>query len=266
MQSRADRPPPAGASRANLAQFHYDRCQAENDLGRIEDAVADCEKALELGRGTLELRELRRLEQGAALMNGRAGRNKKALEILLAMFREYDRPGTRGSLVNTSRLIVEQYIGAGDLSQADVYFRKQQAVLQDLRKGKNYNGLRRASWEGDFEQTRGRLYEARGQFKDAEDPLRKAVVLSREAIRLRETADDDAVRPPVAQRESRTDLLLARLGLVKARQGRSAEGEADIRRALLNRLKAAGKYNLQTIQIAGILADLLISERRFAEA
>src|SRR5262245_14269610 len=53
---------------------------------------------------------------------------------------------------------------------------------------------------------------------------------------------------------------------MKARQGRVAEGEADVRRALLSRLKATGKYNLSTAPFIGFLANLLVEQGRFSEA
>jgi len=53
---------------------------------------------------------------------------------------------------------------------------------------------------------------------------------------------------------------------MKARQGRVAEGEADVRRALLNRLKATGQYHLQTAGFIGHLAILLIEQGRYTEA
>src|SRR5262249_51179119 len=62
------------------------------------------------------------------------------------------------------------------------------------------------------------------------------------------------------------DFLLTNEGLVKARQGRLNEAEADVRRALLSRLKAVGKYHSDTAQMANSLAKLLSEQARFAEA
>src|SRR5262249_11181964 len=52
----------------------------------------------------------------------------------------------------------------------------------------------------------------------------------------------------------------------KARQGRLVEGEADVRRALLSRLKAGGKYNTVTADIILILTGLLVEQGRYREA
>ena len=62
--------------------------------------------------------------------------------------------------------------------------------------------------------------------------------------------------------EQAADRILAAMGRVQARQGRLAEGEATVRRALLNRLQATGKYNLQAANFVGFLANLLVEEGR----
>ena len=53
---------------------------------------------------------------------------------------------------------------------------------------------------------------------------------------------------------------------MKARQGRLAEAEADVRRALLARLKARGKYNTSAPRFIMGLADVLVEQGRYAEA
>ena len=53
LRSRADAEPKAGLNRGELAKFHYQRCQARSLLGESNNAIADCEQAVELGRGSL---------------------------------------------------------------------------------------------------------------------------------------------------------------------------------------------------------------------
>jgi hypothetical protein len=53
---------------------------------------------------------------------------------------------------------------------------------------------------------------------------------------------------------------------VKARQGRLVEGEGDVRNALLNRLKACGKYNTQTAGIIPTWPACWSSKGRYCEA
>src|SRR5262245_54752961 len=58
LTARADMTPPEGASRKVLAEFHYDRASARALLGRLNDSIADAEKAMELGQGAVDYAHL----------------------------------------------------------------------------------------------------------------------------------------------------------------------------------------------------------------
>jgi CHAT domain-containing protein len=264
LHAEANASPPSGASRAALAKFHYDRCQARSLLADFRAAAADCEKALQLGQGALGLWEFARILQGLAIQYAFAGQHKKALALFQRITHQTNIKGSKGFLFNANRNIVSSYIALGDINQAAVYVARNNALIQEARSWPRYVGFLRANWEADVEEGRGRLAEARGQFREAEASFRKAEALRRESMRLLHTSDEP--RPPMSQLEQSTDLVVALQGQVKARQGRIAEGEADVRRALLSRLKATGKYNMQTAKYIGFLANLLIEQGRFAEA
>ena len=68
-------------------------------MGRFQDAVADSEKAVEIGRGASDPKQLGTFLQGQALAYDAAGDAKKSLAIFLAITREYDRPGVKGHLL-----------------------------------------------------------------------------------------------------------------------------------------------------------------------
>jgi tetratricopeptide (TPR) repeat protein len=59
---------------------------------------------------------------------------------------------------------------------------------------------------------------------------------------------------------------LAGAARVKARQGRLSEAEADARRALLDILKAVGKYHPATASFVVGLAAVLVEQGRYPEA
>ncbi len=265
MRADANAAPPAGAGRGELAKFHYKRCIARSALGEYRGAVADCEKAVELGRDSLQTVDLARLRQGLSIQYAAIGDPKRALTVSLGTVGQVDVKGVKGWLFNTHRHISERYIQLGDFNQAEVYVRKNQALLQEARGWPTYSGYRRFVWEFQTEASRSRLLEARGQFREAEAAFRRAEGLQREVLRLRSTWTD-ALPPPPDQLEQTIDLMIAAQGRMKARQGRIAEGEADVRRALLSRLKATGKYNLTTANYIGFLSNLLVEQGRFAEA
>ncbi len=264
MRADADAKPPANAGRGELAKFHYKRCIARSALGDFRAGVADCEKAGEYGEGSLDILGLGRIRQGLAIQYAFSGDPKKALQVLLKSAQTFDVKGAKGFLFNIQRHIVDRYIQLGDFNKAEVYVRKNQSLIQEARGWPQYSGFRRASWECDVEQSRARLYEARGQFREAEASYRRAENLRREELRLVRTYE--GLPPPPDQVEQAIDFVIAAQGRMKARQGRIAEGEADVRRALLSRLKATGKYNLQTAQYVGFLANMLVEQGRYAEA
>jgi CHAT domain-containing protein len=59
---------------------------------------------------------------------------------------------------------------------------------------------------------------------------------------------------------------LALEGRTKVKQGRVGEGEADVRRALLNRLTKSGKFHPDTAGVLGVLVYVMQEQGRYAEA
>jgi len=268
MQAEANAEPPGGG-KGEVAQFLYQRCQSRAQLGDSKSALADCEKAVELARSSLEMRAQTRLRQGLAGQYSAAGDPKKALAVFLEMTSTVgarDVRNGKGFLFNAHRQITECYIQLGDFAQAEIYVRRNDALIREARGWGNVGPFVRASWEGDVEWGRAALYEARGQFHEAEAAYARALAQKGQMPRLLSTFPPGGIPPPLSQLQRANDRLLALQGRMKARQGRIAEGEADVRRALLNRLNATGKYNLQTSQHIGWLANLLVEQGRFAEA
>jgi hypothetical protein len=135
----------------------------------------------------------------------RLGHPRKALEVLNAMVREHNRPGSKGRLINTYRLIIQQYVNLGEFKQATAALRSIEGLMQELRKGSSYRGFLRATWECDAEFARALLFDAHGQFHEAELAYRRAEALRRESIRERETY---VYPPPVPQLQQAADMLL----------------------------------------------------------
>lgn len=263
LRAAANATPKAGLGRGEQAWFLLDRCIARGTLGDFKSAIADCEKAVEQARGAMSTPEYGRILQGLALQYGYAGETKKSLDAWLRLAREMDVKGARGFLFNANRNIGQHYIALGDLKQGEAYVGRNTVLLQEAKGWDTYEGYRRASWNGDVERGNGNLYDARGQYREAEAAYRRAETwwLERKGV----TSLNGIALPP-DQTAHATDLVVALLGRTKARQGRMAEGESDVRRALLSRLKVTGKYNLQTAKFIGYLANLMVEQGRLAEA
>lgn len=264
-KAAADAEPPAGASRATLAQFYQDRGIARTQVGRLMDAIADADKAVELGRGAVDRRTFAVFRQFAARQYSAAGNPKRALAIFMQLVQDPSAP--QGFHFQAYRQIAGFLIQMGDVAQADAYLRRSIALLQTARtsglpKWRNFYGKHGQQWEADVETHRAIILEARGQFSDAEASYRVAEQRRRAAARA--LADSN---PSVENLTLQTaDLLLLGQARVKAKQGRLAEAEADARRALLSRLQDRGKYSPATLRFTMGLANILIEEGRFAES
>jgi tetratricopeptide (TPR) repeat protein len=266
LHANADAEPPSGADRAQLAKFHYDRCQARFLLGESRGAVADCERAVQLGEGVFQPADFARFLQGLSVQYLYAGDSRKSLDVLLRLRSQTNVKGAKGFHFNANANIVDRYIKLGDIDQAEATVRRSATLIQEARGWPGYsNAYLHSDWEADFERAKGLLYAARGQYREAEAALHRVELLKTAVLRnLR--AYPGGVPPPPAQIQWVIDVMIARQGEMKSRMGRFAEGEADVRRALLSRLKTNGKYHVLTAQHIGFLADQLIEQGRYAEA
>ena len=269
MRAAADVQPPAGLSREKLARFHYERGTARAGLGRLSDAIADANKAVETGRGAVELNLLGRLQQFAGLQYSAMGDPKRALEIFTRQGREMDGPGAKGYQFDSNRQLASIYLQMGDLGQAEAYLRRNMTLIVEARTSglpgwRSSYPTRGQNWEAIVESHRAMIFEARGQFRDAEASFRTAEQRQRGGMKtFLATAPNP---PPEAQMLQGADFLALGQARMKARQGRLAEAEADARRVLLSRLKAQGKYHPMAPRFIMGLADVLIEQGRYAEA
>jgi CHAT domain-containing protein len=260
-RAQADAQPPDSKDRSALGAFYFQRAVARASLGRNREAIADGEKAVELG--TNFFMETSRYQEFVINQYLVVGETKRGIDETERLSRKYEELGRgKGRFFSGNVRIVTAYLAIGDLKQAEVYVKRSQALLAESRSWRNVEPFR-SYFEGYTESASARLLEARGQFREAELASRKGQLLLADAIV--KSATWVVPRLP-GTFESHVDSLLTLEGRVKARQGRLAEAEADMRRALLSRLKAVGKYNIETAQISTNLANVLSEQARFAEA
>ena len=268
LKDKADAPAPAGIAKADLAWFYYQRGNARSQLGRIKDALDDASKAIEVGRGAIDANRLGRLQQFAGLQHSFAGNPRQALAIFQAQVRDTNVKGAKGFLFGAYRQIGGILLGMGDIDQADAYLRRSHALLQEARTSgmpgwRTSYAQRGQSWEADYEDHRASIFEARGQFREAEAAYR--LVEQRRRASLSGVLNQKNA-PPESQVLRGVDFAVVSQARMKARQGRLAEAEADARRALLARLKDQGKYNSTTPRFIMGLANILSEQGRHADA
>jgi hypothetical protein len=177
-------------------------------------------------------------------------------------------PGAKGFLFGGHRQISFFLIQMGDVEQADAYLRRSLTLIQEARTSglpgwrTNYEQIGQ-SWESDLEYHRAIMFEARGQYREAETAYRLAELRRRASVKgvlVMKNA------PPESQVRQSIDLMVLGQSRTKLKQGRLAEGEADARRALLARLQDQGKYNSVTPRYILGLANALIEQGRYEEA
>ena len=129
----ADAELPKSGSKSALAQFYYDRGNARASLARNDEALADAQKAWEVGQGGFEERQDTRVIQFVGLQYLAVGRPKEAIDFWLKAVGLGEQPGRRGALINAARGIAQAYLAMGDVSQADAFARRVISRVQEAR-------------------------------------------------------------------------------------------------------------------------------------
>lgn len=269
VKSDADRMPTGKESKQELAQFYYDRANARSQLGRLADAIADANRAAEVGRGVVDFNMMGRLMLFAGLQYATAGDPKHALEIYQRVLREAaSMPGAKGFQFSTYRQMAGVVVQMGDIAQAEGYLQRALTGIREARTSghpawrASYAKYGQA-WESDIDYTRAIIAEARGRFAEAEAAYRTAEQRKRASMKALLASENPPTESTLLQAIDTTAVCQARM---KAAQGRLAEAEVDARRALLARLKDVGKYNgMMPYYVTG-LASILVEQGRYPEA
>jgi CHAT domain-containing protein len=268
-KATADAAPAHGLAGPQLAQFLFDRAAARALLARNKDALADGLQALELGKHGMDLRFLARTRRLVAMQYKAIGNPKDAIAILQVQVSEGAVPGRRGTIISSLRAIAQILISVGDVSQANAYVGRAEAMVSEARGSPNPKW--RASypiyghgWEADADAARGLIFEARGQYAEAEGAYRRAEAFERAV--LKDLARYDPPVPPREQVLQTADDYLLSIARNEMKQGKLAAAEADARRALLGILKAQGKYTPPTPNYIIGLAGILVEQGRYKEA
>jgi CHAT domain-containing protein len=266
MKAQADAEPPHNASSAALAGFYYDRGTMRLTLGRVDEALDDGQKSLQFAQGTPLVAS--RSRQFIGIVKSAQGDLKGGLQAFQELNRTANAQHYVGWIINSSWNIIQRLIAIGDLPQADGYLRQMTAALTEARTSghpkmrQNYQ-LKGRSWEADVEAARAAMFEAHGQFRDAENAYKRAADYKRAAVADLMKLEDHV---PEDQMRHAADLDLFNAARMKAKQSRLAEAEVDIRQVLLARLKAQGKYNPKTTGFVIGLANIMVDEGRYADA
>jgi CHAT domain-containing protein len=253
---------PADAEPIAQVTHHRARGFALSELGQYPQAVAELTQGIAAGE-TNGINVIRlRMELG--YVYSFEGDNKAALRSLERAVEDLEKLKQFGGLPICYRWLAQIHIYLGDIPQAEEYVRKLEATIENYRISPQYNENALDAGRVQLEFAHGRVFDARGQFREAEQSYELANSLTPVLRTLAAAQPTDSANLNYLQ--TLIDNLTASAGRAKARQGRFAEGEADARRALLGRLNSVGKYNLTTARTLPYLSTILIEQGRYSEA
>ena len=260
---------PNGLTGPKLAEFLFDRGAARGLLARNKDALADGLQALDIAKHGMDLRFLARTRRLVALQYQATGNPKDAIAILQVQVGEGNVPGRRGTVISSLRSIAQILVSLGDINGATGYVNRAEAMVSEARGSPNPKW--RASypiyghgWEADADAAHGLVFEARGQYAEAEASYRRAESFQRAVVK-----DLPRYDPPVPPRETFLNAAngyLLSIARNEMKQGKLAAAEADARRALLGILQVQGKYAPSTPSYIIGLAGILVEQGRYKEA
>ncbi|HEY1212174.1 MAG TPA: CHAT domain-containing protein, partial [Bryobacteraceae bacterium] len=261
LTAAADASVPAGLKSTELAAFYYKRGVARTQLGRNDEALADAELAVGNMQGADYPNVGSRYEQLLIARLRDAGQNQRAKALLSKQVVAFSSLA-KGKLFGLNLALAVGKIRNGDINSAETYVTRNRALLLESQRWPNF-AIYGMSWQAIVEDGNARVAEARGRYAEAESSYHKAALLYAATVK---TLPKWQSKPPDGQFERSSDWALALEGRAKVTQGRIGEGEADVRRALLNRLSNSGKFSADTGGILSVLVYVLQEQGRYREA
>jgi CHAT domain-containing protein len=267
LKARADAEPGAETG-ADLAHFYFERARARSELGRLNESVVDGKKAIEIGKGIVAPNVMGRFLQFLSQEYAATGDPQRGLEINQRQLAGANVAGAKGYALGANVKIAQILIQMGDIEQAEAYIHRSDALIHEARTSEE-PGWRSSyttkgqDWESMVENGHAIIFEARGQFSEAEKAYRVQELRKFASIKSILQLDNP---PSESLMRQGVDYAVLNQARMKARLGRLAEAEVDARRALLSRLKDVGKYNPVTINFIRGFASILIEEGRYDDA
>jgi CHAT domain-containing protein len=262
---------PKSLGQAALARFYLDRAMARALLG-MREALDDSNKAVTAGIAAGDSMFVARARQQVGSRLQADGDPRAALQVYQQIVRDSNSGNLKGWQPAALKGVTQNLVAMGDLSQAEGYLRRLTAFITEARTSghpawrQGYAMVGRV-FESDFEASRAIVFDARGQFREAETAYGKAADYQFAYIADQKKIASNVVAPiSDALIRGTADSYRLSAARMKMRQGRLAEAEVDARTILLARLKDQGKYNPLTLRFIVGLAGILVEEGRYAEA
>ncbi len=259
--ARADSQPAAGLAPQDLADFYYQRGLAATELGRAQQALEDYRKAYEIGTAASSApARLSSYLQSIGFSYMAVGDMKNGIATQQQRIQLAQRmDGGFGQAVNAHSLLAAYYsrIGQIDTARESVATAEKMVANAPPRMPKHFKDLSQAQ----AFRARGALALATGRAAEAEAAYRETQAIVAGLVPM---ANNIGIPAEVIL--GFRDNLHIDIGTALARQNRLVEAEAEIRRALLNRLERNGRYSSNTASDVLALSGILFDQGRYAES
>jgi CHAT domain-containing protein len=260
----AEAQPSASLAGLDLAKFYAQRSDAASTLGRVTQALADMRQAVELAKQhqneafDVYIDYLSRMRSVLSRTGDVAGATQNARDLIAQT------EGQGRIVVRTAtayQTLVTDLAQSGDLAGAQATQQKLQQVAATLN-GRSVTMPARSGIAWTVDRTQGKVAYYSGRFADAETAYRRAILdADQQSAAFAGNNDFQAQNWAAAASYSRADLANALWA-----ESRLIEAEIVARQALLNELKAHGRYAVETVDMIKELAGVLTGEGRFKEA
>lgn len=261
LQAAADIAPPANAAAADLANFYYQRGVAAGDLGRAGQRLADIKLANDYAQqANFQAQVLSGYLQQLGFAYQSVGDIKGALETQTTRLAVAERGNLRGAHFNIYQSITLLAARNGQLDLARDVQAKAEKLLNETGTWR-VQDLNRTNFRVQVLRSRAVIAQEIGRYAEAEAAAREAIRLTAGLV-----GNEALFGIPEGQFANLRDNIYGDVARAEMRQGRLIEAEAEVRRALLDRLARHGRYAAETAGDMLLLANTLFEQGRYAEA
>ena len=263
LEEQLRKPPPSGNNLSSLGSYYLDQGNTYYGLGRSAEAIAAFERAI--ATDSLNTVDLFYARGQLGVMYRNAGDMPKA--IALDELREKEAlPDPQGNkrLPNIYRTTIIDVLFVGDIERAEATYKKLDASVRATAGIDNLPPVMKTNFQAVQEDSRARLLEARGLYREAELAYLKSSELNQNV--LDNLSHWPGNRPPAEGYITSRDSAFSSTGLNQARQGRFVEAEINVRRALMGEIQAFGRYGGITPNMIGNLSYVVMQQGRYKDA
>jgi len=271
-------PVPVTEDKEVLNTFYYKRAKAYQDLGKIQQAIADTLLTVETYPANDPRMRLQDIMQLGAFESA-GGKNTNAIKTFerAKAFQLSNLPKSIGSQVSINRQLTAAYVGSGNFEAAKNALDNTEVALSSLRGSGGYE-IHGSGWESGYESARGIYFNSQGKWVESERAFRRAIRLLEQGYdKAKNSASKvDALGdgPRVATDSTNnprgyvTQIIARELNLasVLLRQRRLIDAEYYARKALQQSLDSFGSGSVNVGRSLTMLARIVNEQGRYAEA